>query len=55
MMADQMPHSSHFGGIAMAELHEINKILQEAYQLAKAGYWDAVLDLLEQAMAMCGD
>jgi hypothetical protein len=34
----------------------MKELLEKAVELAKAGYWDAAIDLLEQAIAcLCGD
>lgn len=31
---------------------EMKEILQKAVELARAGYWDAAIDLIESAIAM---
>ena len=33
----------------------MKKLLEKALELAKAGYWDAAIDLLEQAIASLND
>jgi len=35
---------------------EMKEILEKAVELAKAGYWDAAIDLIEEAISrFCGD
>jgi hypothetical protein len=34
---------------------EMKELLTKAIELAKAGYWDAAIDLLEEAIACCVD
>lgn len=34
---------------------KMKQILEEVIKLAKAGYWDAAIDLIEKAINLCKD